>query len=287
MGSSGGSGVSALTSSSRPGRRQHHQPGSGGQAAAPRQQQQQQQQRGKAVVARAIGDFFKDLFDLNSWAPKSTRVWRLQQYKPPGSEDEDGQEGAGQGSGSSSSGSGSGSPLGSADSLDVLQARISALRDSQGSSPLSSRGGSSSSASSSATAEYDGFLDADDALQPASMASFSDAEDADVAQALNARIRTIATTTGEWGSSQEEEEMRQPLSGEVRRCSTGCTALELRRCVCSGAGRVCSSPADVSCHRGFLMAATLAGLTFMYFFVCHASHTCTCPCCCRRFAACS
>lgn len=47
--------------------------------------------------------------------------------------------------------------------------------------------------------------------------SLSDADDADVATALNQRIKQIATTTGEWGSSMDEEEMRQPLTGEVRR----------------------------------------------------------------------
>jgi hypothetical protein len=30
-----------------------------------------------------VGDFFKDLFDMNTWAPKSTRIWRMQQYTPP------------------------------------------------------------------------------------------------------------------------------------------------------------------------------------------------------------
>jgi hypothetical protein len=45
--------------------------------------------------------------------------------------------------------------------------------------------------------------------------SFSDAEDSEVSAALNRRISQIATTTGEWGSSMDEEEMRQPLVGEV------------------------------------------------------------------------
>jgi hypothetical protein len=45
--------------------------------------------------------------------------------------------------------------------------------------------------------------------------SFSDAEDSEVSAALSKRIKQIATTTGEWGSSMDEEEMRQPLSGEV------------------------------------------------------------------------
>jgi hypothetical protein len=38
--------------------------------------------------ARAVGDFFKDLFDMNSWAPKSTRIWRMQQYQPPEAREE-------------------------------------------------------------------------------------------------------------------------------------------------------------------------------------------------------
>jgi uncharacterized cupin superfamily protein len=36
-----------------------------------------------------------------------------------------------------------------------------------------------------------------------------------VSAALSRRIKQIATTTGEWGSSVDEEEMRQPLTGEV------------------------------------------------------------------------
>jgi hypothetical protein len=36
-----------------------------------------------------------------------------------------------------------------------------------------------------------------------------------VSAALGRRIKQIATTTGEWGSRVDEEEMRQPLTGEV------------------------------------------------------------------------
>lgn len=45
--------------------------------------------------------------------------------------------------------------------------------------------------------------------------SFSDADDDELSAALGQRIKQIATTTGEWGSSMDEQEMRQPLTGEV------------------------------------------------------------------------
>jgi hypothetical protein len=28
-------------------------------------------------------NWLKELFDFESWAPKSTKIWRLQQYQPP------------------------------------------------------------------------------------------------------------------------------------------------------------------------------------------------------------
>lgn len=42
-----------------------------------------QQQGCRRCQTAAVGEFFKDLFDMNSWAPKSTRIWRMQQYQPP------------------------------------------------------------------------------------------------------------------------------------------------------------------------------------------------------------
>jgi hypothetical protein len=113
-----------------------------------------------------------------------------------------------------------------AEGLQGLQARINELRDAEGPSPAAAGVGSSSSwgpsssfdqqsPSSSSTdstaadlyADYDGFDNA--------TGSFSDAEDSEVSAALSRRIKQIATTTGEWGSSVDEEEMRQPLTGEV------------------------------------------------------------------------
>lgn len=37
---------------------------------------------------QAMMEFIKRFFDLNdkTWAPKSTRIWRLQQYEYPGGE---------------------------------------------------------------------------------------------------------------------------------------------------------------------------------------------------------
>lgn len=36
--------------------------------------------RQRSVRAYAVNDFFKNLFDFDNWAPRSTRVWRLQQF---------------------------------------------------------------------------------------------------------------------------------------------------------------------------------------------------------------
>lgn len=40
-------------------------------------------QRPRDVSAQGLGDFFKGMMDPLSWTPKSTRIWRLQQYEYP------------------------------------------------------------------------------------------------------------------------------------------------------------------------------------------------------------
>lgn len=107
-----------------------------------------------------------------------------------------------------------------AEGLQGLQARINELRDTQGpaaagvssSSSWSSPGSLSQQIPGSRGADKPGFGSLDDST---ASGSFSDAEDSEVSAALSKRIKQIATTTGEWGSSMDEEEMRQPLSGEV------------------------------------------------------------------------
>jgi hypothetical protein len=51
----------------------------------------------QAVLARDSGktNWLKELFDFESWAPKSTKIWRLQQYQPPpaASEEQDNSSG--------------------------------------------------------------------------------------------------------------------------------------------------------------------------------------------------
>lgn len=132
-----------------------------------------------------------------------------------------------------------------AEGLDALQARINQMRDSQDSSSASAGPGSSSSSSSplssidspadlaAAAAAAAGIGGAsDDDMQGAAgyetTGSFSDADDAEVSAALGRRISQIATTTGEWGSSMDEEEMRQPLTGQVR--GEGVTGVRRRYC---------------------------------------------------------
>lgn len=48
------------------------------------------------VRARGLGDFFKNIMDFDNWAPKSTKVWRLQQYEYQGQQPETEQEQKGQ-----------------------------------------------------------------------------------------------------------------------------------------------------------------------------------------------
>jgi hypothetical protein len=101
-----------------------------------------------------------------------------------------------------------------AEGLQDLQARINEMRDAQG--PATAAAGSSSSWSREQPLAGRGTAAAgDDADSLDATGSFSDAEDSEVSAALNRRISQIATTTGEWGSSMDEEEMGQPLTGEV------------------------------------------------------------------------
>jgi hypothetical protein len=110
-----------------------------------------------------------------------------------------------------------------AEGLQGLQARINKLRDTQG--PAAAGVGSSSSSWSSPGSLGQqipgsrGASDPDFGSQGDATGSFSDAEDSEVSAALSKRIKQIATTTGEWGSSMDEEEMPQPLSGEVSSAS--------------------------------------------------------------------
>jgi hypothetical protein len=58
----------------------------GGRSLVARPQQAQPAAaRRQAVLARDSSkpNWLKELFDFESWAPKSTKIWRLQQYQPP------------------------------------------------------------------------------------------------------------------------------------------------------------------------------------------------------------
>ncbi|KIZ03911.1 hypothetical protein MNEG_4050 [Monoraphidium neglectum] len=143
-----------------------------------------------------LADFFKSLFDYDSWAPKSSRIWRLNQYQPP--EADSLQRGA---------------PGGDQDAevslgdMRVLQDRLAQLRADSGG------GGSSGGATAAAaSAGLDAAADGDE-LDEAGR-SFSSADDNELTFALNQRISQIAATTGDYGSSTDEADMRRPLTGE-------------------------------------------------------------------------
>jgi len=114
----------------------------------------------------------------------------------------------------------------SPDSLRVLQDRLAQLRDggpsaSSGDSNAAAPGVGSSirgSVRGSGGGSGGGGGSADDYASEAAGAaarSFSEAGDDELKSALSRRISEIATATGEWGSTVDEEDMRKPLTGEV------------------------------------------------------------------------
>ncbi len=96
---------------------------------------------------------------------------------------------------------------------------------------------SSSSSSSTATRGPGGPLGSDDDvgsgfdMRPLTSGSFSDADDGDLAAALNRRIGQIAVSTASFDSEVTEEEMRQPLTGEARDGGRGAAGQAGRYCM--------------------------------------------------------
>lgn len=157
----------------------------------------------RSVRAAALPDFFKglqDFFDYSSWAPKSSRIWRLQQYQYP--EADSLERGA---PGGADEQEGQVSPQ----SMRILQDRLAQLRE----------GGDSSGASGRSSGSSIGQprLDASSSSKAEVVQSFSDADDDEMAWALNRRISEISLSTGEWGDTVEEEAVRRPLTGQELR----------------------------------------------------------------------
>ncbi|KAF6258579.1 hypothetical protein COO60DRAFT_1518042 [Scenedesmus sp. NREL 46B-D3] len=171
----------------------------------------------QAVLARDSNktNWLKELFDFESWAPKSTKIWRLQQYQPPpaAGEEQDNSSDA-------------------PDALSILSDRINRIRDSPSGSSRSSSSGSaaiidppgqqpfsSDSSRGSSTRTSSGGLSLPGSSSGAGLdadpaKSFSDADDDELSAALGKRISQIATTSCSWSESMDEEAMRQPLTGE-------------------------------------------------------------------------
>jgi hypothetical protein len=97
--------------------------------------------------------------------------------------------------------------------MRVLQDRLAQLR-ADGGGGGSSGGATAAAASAGLDAAADG-----DELDEAGR-SFSSADDDELTFALNQRISQIAATTGDYGSSTDEADMRRPLTGEVRLAGT-------------------------------------------------------------------
>lgn len=137
--------------------------------------------RQHSTVAHGLPEFVKGMFDFDSWAPKSTRIWRLQQYEYPSDDDATSSQ--------------------EQEDVDVLQKRVNEMRRAEG-SPSSS---DSSNDRGAATVVGN------------STASFSDAEDDAVAAALNQRLREIATVTADPELSAAVPAAAPPLTADELR----------------------------------------------------------------------
>ncbi|GBF93357.1 hypothetical protein Rsub_06395 [Raphidocelis subcapitata] len=154
--------------------------------------------RGDLARAAALPEDFmkamRSIFDYSSWAPKSSRIWRLNQYQYP--------EADSILRGAAPLGGGAGGEEEQAamtqEDMRVLQERLSRLQRQGGGSDGGGGGGGGAAPEAAGAAAR----------------SFSEAPDGELASALGRRVSEIATATGEWGASVDEEAMRRPLSGE-------------------------------------------------------------------------
>lgn len=206
--------------------------------------------RRSSTRVHALGDWVKKFFDVSdgNWGPKSTRIWRTQNYEYTSGNDEAEDE---------NTPAGEPSTAASAErAIEDLQARLNSL-------PTSSRPSldeddmplATTSSSSTATRGPGGPLGSDDDvgsgfdMRPLTGGSFSDADDGDLAVALNRRIGQIAASTASFDSEVTEEEMRQPL-----------TAAELRQLIYSKYGKTY----DVSFVRRDIPGKTFVCLNIMW-----------------------
>ena len=169
----------------------------------------------RSVAASAgLGDWIKSIMDFDSWAPKSSRIWRLQQYQYPESDSELLRGGGGSG--------GASDEVVSDESLRVLRERLSRLRDSDGGSSSGSSGSfSSSSGGGSAAAVADGDGGGEEG---AATRSFTDADDGEISGALQRRLTQVAEASGDEdadggaegaaGAAGGEEAALEPLTGQ-------------------------------------------------------------------------
>ncbi|PNW85680.1 hypothetical protein CHLRE_03g197850v5 [Chlamydomonas reinhardtii] len=189
-----------------------------------------QAQRAKVVARSGFKDFFGAFFD-GTWAPKSTRIWRQNQYDAPFGSDEAGKDGD------------NGAPEGSEKAIEDLQERINSVPASARPALGGAADGETGITASTSSADNSGY----DGVGP--LRSFSEADDGDLAAALNRRIGQIAATTGSFDSEVTEEEMRQPL-----------TAAEMRELIVTKYGKTY----DVSFVRRDIPGKTFVGLNIMW-----------------------
>jgi len=129
----------------------------------------------------------KAVLDYDSWAPKSSRIWRLQTYEHPEQPTDD--------------------------EVDELQAKISRLQSNSGT------GGSGTDGSAAVASQIPGREAIQGELQPAELpitGSFADAGDSDLARAFSQRMQALSQESdAELEGEEEVEEIRQPVAVEA------------------------------------------------------------------------
>mmetsp|Transcript_21566 Transcript_21566/g.36736 ORF Transcript_21566/g.36736 Transcript_21566/m.36736 type:complete len:298 (+) Transcript_21566:38-931(+) len=143
--------------------------------------------QGRATACEALPDWMKAVLDYDSWAPKSSRIWRLQTYEHPEQPTDD--------------------------EVDELQAKISRLQSNSGT------GGSGTDGSAAVASQIPGREAIQGELQPAELpitGSFADAGDSDLARAFSQRMQALSQESdAELEGEEEVEEIRQPVAVEA------------------------------------------------------------------------
>lgn len=209
--------------------------------------------------ASAFGDFIKQFFNFNgdNWGPKSTRIWRLQQYEYP--------------TGGASDEALRGDEPDAEQAINDLAARVNSTpssarpslpyEDDDPSTSSRNRNSPATSSSQQAANQAGSGEDSPDEF-PLAGRSFSDAGDDELSAALSLRIRQVATSSspaaGPLDGASYEEGMADTVRAEVP--AQPLSAEELRNLIYTKYGKTY----DLSFVRRDIPGKTFVSLNVMW-----------------------